>query len=88
MMPPPKLNDIERRILSAVLDRSMMSGAELYRYARTSDWNELMSSVRNLQSQQLIEISGDPWSERNFAYASFGIRPSAKEYLYSVLRQS
>jgi len=70
-----------------VLERSLIGGAELTHRVDLDDPNQLIAVVRKLQAQDLIEVSGDVLNETRFPYAMIGIRPSAKEYLYSILKQ-
>jgi hypothetical protein len=42
--------------------------------------------VRSLHAKSLIEVSGDV-NEKMLPYATFGIRPSAREYLVALLKQ-
>jgi ribosomal protein L2 len=80
------LNDTERKILAATLERSMVSGAELARYAGTSDWKNLADAVKNLQANKLVEVSGNILDVKEFPYATIGVVPSNRHYLYDVLK--
>jgi len=81
------LNDLQKKILAATLERSMVSGAELTKFTGTSNWNELAEAVKSLQSQDLVEVSGNIWDEKDFYYTTIGVRPSAKRYAYDILQK-
>jgi len=83
----PKLSDLALLVLKIVFDRGMIGGAELVKYANLKQPGDLMIPIKELQSQDLIEVSGDISNENRLAFATFGIRPSKKGYLYSVLQQ-
>ncbi|MEA2936585.1 MAG: hypothetical protein QOG83_1998 [Alphaproteobacteria bacterium] len=87
MNPAPQLSDMEQRLLSAILTHPNIGGAELMRYAGVSRSEDLIQPVRKLQANNLIEVSGDVFNEKMLPYATFGYRPSAKEYLHFVLQQ-
>ena len=74
-------------MLAAILNRSMISGAELMSYTDMTRPDELIKIVRNLHANNLIEVSGDVLNEKMLPYATFGIRPSAREYLIALLRE-
>lgn len=79
------LSDLERRILAAIVERSMMSGAELFKYGGTSDYKDLANALRNLQSNKLLDVSGNIWDEKDFPYVTVGVVPSARGYVQDVL---
>jgi hypothetical protein len=80
------LSEPEQRVLAALLNQSMIGAGELMNYTKTRP-DELIKIVRNLHANNLIEVSGDVLNENMLPYATFGIRPSAREYLIALLRQ-
>jgi hypothetical protein len=81
------LSEPEQRVLEAILNRSMIGGAELMNHTDMIRPDELIKIVRSLHANNLIEVSGDVLNEKMLPYATFGIRPSAREYLMALLRQ-
>ena len=72
------LDKMEWEILSAILNRTVISGAELMKQTGASRPKELMEPIRKLQQNKLIEVSGDTLDEYKFPYASFGCASAAK----------
>jgi len=85
---PIALEDIDKKILGATLERNMVSLAALGRYVGTTDWSRLVSSVKKLQANNLVQVSGNIWDEKDSPYATVGINPSTRSFVYDVLRQS
>ena len=81
------LSEPEQRVLRAILHQSMISGAKLLNYMGMTRPNDLITIVRNLVHLNLIEASGDFLDEKMFPYATFGTRPSAREYLTALLKE-
>jgi hypothetical protein len=90
MRPPniPDLDPMAIRVLQILLERSNIAGAELMRSAGVTTATDLMNPINQLRKEQLIQVSGDIANERTFPFASFGIRPSAKEFAYYLARAS
>jgi hypothetical protein len=80
------LSDEEQHVLAAIVNRSMIGGAELMSYTGVTKPDALIKIVRSLHAKSLIEVSGDV-NEKMLPYATFGIRPSAREYLVALLKQ-
>jgi hypothetical protein len=87
MAAPSQLSDESIRLLRIIVDRTTVSGSNLMRIAGLKLPGELIKPLRELQVQDLIEVSGDASNESTVPFAYFGTRPSAKEYLYSVLKK-
>ena len=83
----PQLSKDAARILKIILDRTTIRGSNLMREARLKLPSELLDPVKELQDKNLIEVSGDVSSETTVPFAFFATRPSAKEYIYSVLKR-
>ena len=81
------LSEMERQILAAALDRSMVSGAELASVANTTNWKAIAEAVQKLSANKLIEVSGDVYNLSELPYATIGVVPSSREYLHGVLHK-
>jgi hypothetical protein len=82
-----KLSPKALRALRIIVEHTTISGSRLMRAAGMKLPSELIAPVRELKVQDLIEVSGDPSNESTIPFAYFGTRPSAKEYIYSVLKK-
>ena len=74
-------------LLKIIVDHTTIGGANLMRVAGLKGPNELLDPVKELQAKNLIQASGDTSSANTVPFAYFGTPPSAKEYIYSVLKQ-
>jgi hypothetical protein len=82
----PQLSPEAVRVLRIMLDQTIVRGGDLVRYAGMKQPSELMKPVDELLTQNLIEVSGDI-SEQMLPFATFGIRPSAREYLNALVQR-
>lgn len=82
----PKLTPEAATVLRLTLENKIIRGGELMRYAGMKSPSELVKPVKDLLSQDLIQVSGDI-SEEMLPFATFGIRPSDNKYLQFLLEQ-
>lgn len=80
-MRPPQLSSEAVRVLKVILDNKVIRGGELMRISGMKTPSDLAKPVKELQDQSLIEVSGEVWDENMLPFATFGSRPSAREYL-------
>ncbi len=83
----PKLSPEAITVLRVTLDNKIIRGGELMRYAGMTNATELAGPVRELVSQNLIQVSGDISAEM-LPFATFGTRPSDYQYLRFLLDQA
>jgi hypothetical protein len=84
MAAPPALTAEAKTILRLVLERKIIRGGELMRFAGLKNADELVSPVKELMSEGLIQVTGDI-SDDMIPFATFGTRPSDQSYLRFVL---
>jgi hypothetical protein len=85
MQPFPELSDRSRQLLDVILRHTALDGSTLMKESGVSRPSELVEPIRELQRHRLIEVGG-PLTSEGLPFARFAIRPSAKEYLHSMLR--
>lgn len=83
----PKLSPEARQLLEIIVSNTSIDGSSLIKYMGVSRPSDLLPHIRELQTHDLIEVGGAVTPE-GLPFARFGVRPSAKEYLYSMLKQS
>jgi hypothetical protein len=88
MMNIPKLSKEALQVLDALLERSNIPGGELMRRAGVKRPKELFDPIVELQKADLIRVGGDASKEATFPLATFGILPSAKDYLKLVVQHN
>jgi hypothetical protein len=81
----PELTKEARTMLEFIVSNTVTDGSTLMRYMRVSRAEDLVSPIRELQKNGLIEVGGAVTDDR-LPFARFAVRPSAKEYLYSQLK--
>jgi hypothetical protein len=82
---PPQLTQDARDVLRVILDNKILRGGEIMRHAGIKTAAELVAPVRELVDLQLVEVIGGLTAE-TIPFTTFGTRPSAQEYLRSLLR--
>jgi len=81
------LSPLAAQLLKIIVDHTTIGGSGLMRAAGLKSPEDLLAPVQELQSKNLIQASGDTSSANTVPFAYFGTPPSAKEYIYSVLKQ-
>ena len=87
MQPFPKISLEARKVLEIIVGNTALDGSTLMRHMGASSPSEIIPSLRELQTHQLIEVGGN-LTDDGLPFARFGVRPSAKEYMYSLLKQA
>lgn len=85
MQPFPTLTPQARQLLEIIVSNTAIDGSTLMKYMGVSRPDDLAASIRELQTHQLIEVGGTVTAD-GLPFAQFGVRPSAKDYLYSLLQ--
>jgi hypothetical protein len=83
----PKLSPKAMQLLGIILDHSQLPGGELMRHAGMKLPEDLLEPVKELQANDLIDVSGDISDAYRVPFAVFGARPSSRDYLYQLLKQ-
>ena len=77
----PKLTPDAQAALRIILDHGVIVGASLMRlYGAQQPAGGLLKAIDELRQGSLIETGGEV-SADSLPFATFGVRPSAKEYL-------
>ena len=87
MQPFPTLTPQARQVLEIIVSKAEINGSTLMKDMGVSHPADLIAPLRELQTLELIEVGGT-LADDGLPFARFGIRPSAKEYLYGLLKQS
>ncbi|MGH9891158.1 MAG: hypothetical protein ACREA0_04085 [bacterium] len=85
MQPFPTLTAEARKVLEIIVSNTAVDGSTLMKHMGVTRPADLDPLIRELQKYELIEVGGTMTAE-GLPFARFGIRPSAKEYLYSLLK--
>jgi len=83
---PAQLSSDAQALLRFILDRKIVRGGELMRYVGKGTPIELMGPVQELVNQNLVEVTGELTPD-GLPFATFGIRPSALEYLRTLVQR-
>lgn len=81
----PQLTDEERKVLDVIVRNTSIDGSSLMRQSGVSRPSDLVEPIRKLQKLGLIEVGG-PVTPEELPFARFAVRPSAKEYLYTMYK--
>lgn len=76
-----------QRLLKIILDRKIVRGAELMRFGGFKMPTEMEAPLQELSNRHLIEVSGSLTVDA-LPFATFGTKPSAFEYLRSLVSPS
>ena len=87
MQPFPTLTPQARRLLEILVRTSAIDGSTLMKQMEASGPADIVTFVHELQKYDLIEVGGALTDDR-LPFAQFAVRPSAKEYLHSMLRNT
>lgn len=87
MQPFPTLTADARKVLEIIVSNTAVDGSTLMKHMGVTRPDDLTTPIRELQIHDLIEVGGTMTPDR-LPFARFGIRPSAKEYLYSLLKNT
>ena len=79
----PQLSDQARLVLQIILDRIIVRGVDIMSLASISQPNDLLTVVKELTSQKLIEFKGELTEERA-PLATFTALPSKQSYLRTL----
>jgi hypothetical protein len=82
----PTLSTEARKVLEIIVNYTSIDGSTLMKLAGSHRPSDLITPILELQTQQLIEVGGSVTAE-GLPFSRFGVRPSAKEYLHSLLKQ-
>jgi len=85
MQPFPTLTPEALKVLEIIVSNIAIDGSTLMKRLEATAPDEVAKPVRELQKRDLIEVGGT-MSAEGLPFARFGIRPSAKEYLNSLLK--
>ena len=85
MQPFPIISAQERQLLEIIVSNITIDGSTLMKQMGVSSPDDLITPIRELQKQQLIQVGGNLTTD-GLPFARFGIRPSAKSYLSSLLQ--
>lgn len=85
MQPFPTLSPEARHLLEIIVSNTAIDGSTLMRQMGASGTAEIVAPIRELQKHQLIEVGGTLTAD-GLPFARFGVRPSSKDYLYSLLQ--
>lgn len=80
------LSDVAREVLELIVRHNVVDGSSLMSHMGVKRRDELVKSIRELESLDLIEVGG-PITSEELPFARFGVRPSTKDYLYRMLKQ-
>ena len=78
-----RLTDTEKIVLRAVLERKLVRGGELLKYASFDKPADLVEPIRNLLKLRLLDASGlsaEPDAD-SIMFATFSSRPSLNKWL-------
>jgi len=85
MQPFPTLTTEARRLLEIIVSNTEIDGSTLMKHMGVSGRDEIVTSIRELQKHKLIEVGGTLTAD-GLPFARFGVRPSARDYLNSLLQ--
>ncbi len=85
MQPFPTLTPQARQLLEIIVSNTTIDGSTLIKQMGVSNPADIVPFIRELQTRQLIEVGGTLTVD-GLPFARFGVRPSAKDYLYSLLQ--
>jgi hypothetical protein len=83
-----KLDPTALAVLEILLDRSNIPGYELMKRARIDEPNQLMAAIDVLRREDIVQVSGDVSQPHSLPFASFAVRPSAKEFASILAKQN
>lgn len=81
----PTLSPEAREVLELILRHNSIDGSSLMKYMGMGRQDQVVKSIRELESLDLIEVGGSITREE-LPFARFAVRPSAKDYLHRMLR--
>jgi hypothetical protein len=81
----PELSAEARRALEIIVDSTTVDGSTLMKYLGFTRPEDLVPILRELQGNHLVDVGG-LLTPDSIPFARVGVRPSAKEFLYSLLR--
>lgn len=85
MQVPPTLTPGAKRVLEVIVRNNTIDGSTLVKQLGIGRRQEIVESIRELESFDLIEVGG-PITVEELPFARFGVRPSAREYLARMLK--
>ena len=83
----PTLTPEARQLLEIILSKTAIDGSTLMRARGVSRAADLVAPIRELVSQDLIDVGGS-LTESELPFSRFAVRPSAKDYIYRFLRST
>ena len=81
----PTLSDGAKQVLDLIVRHNIWDGSSLVRRVGLGKRDELVDSLRELQALDLIQVGG-PVTAEELPFTKFGVLPSAREYVYSLLK--
>ena len=85
IMLPPSLNETEKKVLMALLDRNNIAGYDLMSMIG-GNFDDLRDAVGSLRRNELIQVVGSYSNDKDFQFSRFAVLPSAKSFASALTK--